>query len=76
MLNIDIHEACDTINRYAVTIGGTYHGGAWLHDQLMRVFEDGITEAVTISCELSYGATVRETEATIHRDGRLELNPV
>ena len=75
MANINISaviDSCDTLAHRIITVGGKRHGSVFLFDQCMRAFTAKLpAEAVTFS--VYYNAPVMKNgEATIHRDGRLE----
>ena len=70
-----IIEACDKVARRCITIGGKYHGSAWLFDQAMRAFDHKAIEAVTYEVYIN-APVMKQGEATIHRDGRLEMRTV
>lgn len=67
-----IIKACDHIARVCTTIGGGWHGSAWLFDKVMRAFDHKAVEAVTYECYLN-APVMRAGEVTIHRDGHYEI---
>ena len=74
-LNTDaIIKACDTLARRVTTIGGEYHGSPFLFDKCMRAFTNKAlpAEAITFSVFINT-PVLKPGEATIHRDGRLEM---
>ena len=69
-------QACDTISHRCTMIAGTHHGSAWLFDKLMRYFDsDKAATSVTIPVFLN-APILKEGEATIGRDGSLQMRTV
>ena len=79
MYNFDvvaILDACDTLARRITEVGGKHHGSAFLFDQCMRAFDAKLpAEAITFSVFIN-APVMQPGEATIHRDGRLEMRTV
>ena len=69
-------NACDTLSNRIITVGGERRGSAFLIDQCMRAFDCKLpAEAVTFSVFIN-APVMKDGEATIHRDGRLEMRTV
>ena len=67
-----IITACDTLARRIITIGGEWHGSAWIFDQCMRAFDNSKLPAQAITFSVYYNSPVMKPgEATISRDGSL-----
>ena len=77
-LNTDaIITACDSLAHKVITIGGKYHGSVFLFDQCMRAFDNKRLPAQAITFAVYFNAPVmKEGEATIYRDGRLEMKTI
>ena len=77
-ININaVAAACDRIISKTVTREGTRHGSAWLFDQCMRAFDFKALPAQAITFKVFFNAPVmREGEATIYRDGRVEFRTI
>ncbi|MBP5461177.1 MAG: hypothetical protein J6Y20_03535 [Lachnospiraceae bacterium] len=72
-----VSEACDKVSRKVTTICGTHHGSAWLFDQCMRAFDSKALPAQAITFSVFFNSPVMlDGEATIYRDGRVELRTV
>ena len=73
-LNIGaVLKTCDVLARRIVTIGGEYHGSSFIFDKVMRAFEGNLpAEAITFSVFINSPVNA-PGEATIHRDGHLEM---
>lgn len=69
-----IIDACDTLSRRAITIGGEYHGSVFLFDQCMRAFTNRHlpAQAITFSVYLGYPVN-QDGLAQIERDGTLTI---
>lgn len=76
-INIDgVYEATNTLYHRIITIEGHRHGAAWIYDQCMRAFDAlPAAEAVTFSVYIN-SPVMKPGEATIHRDGRLEMHTI
>jgi len=77
-LNVQaVIEACDTLARRITEVGGKHHGAPWLFDQCMRAFDSKAlpAEAITFSVFIN-SPVMKPGEATIHRDGWLEMRTV
>ena len=76
MDNLDILamiDASDKVARRCIEICGAHHGSAWLLSKSVRFFErEQAAQAVTIPVYIN-APVMRPGEATIHRDGRLEM---
>ena len=71
-----VNNACDTLSHRIITVGGERHGSAFLFDKCMRAFDCKLpAEAITFSVFINY-PVMSPGEATIHRDGRLEMRTV
>lgn len=69
-------NACDTLSRRIITVGGERRGSAFLFDQCMRAFDCKLpAEAITFSVFIN-APVMKAGEATIHRDGRLEMRTI
>lgn len=69
-------EACDTLSHRIITVGGKYHGSVFLFDQCMRAFTGKLpAEAITFSVFIN-APVMKDGEATIYRDGRLEMRTI
>lgn len=69
-------NACDTLSHRIITVGGERRGSAFLFDECMRAFDCKLpAEAVTFSVLIN-APVMKAGEATIHRDGRLEMRTV
>ena len=77
-INIDgVYEATNTLYHRILTIGGQRHGAAWIYDQCMRAFDCEALPAEAITFSVYIGSPVMKPgEATIHRDGRLEMHTI
>lgn len=77
MTNIHIDKlinSCDTLAHRITTIGGEFHGASWIFNQCMRAFDNDALPAQAITFSVFINAPVMKAgEATIHRDGRLEM---
>lgn len=74
MLNYNtIITAAEYIARHCTNIADTMHGRVWLADKLIRAFESSpATEAITFNVYLQ-APVFCDGEATVHRDGNVEL---
>lgn len=74
-LNVSaIITACDKVARRCATIGGGYHGSAWLFDKAMRAFDNSHLPALSVTYEVTFNAPVtRKGFAEIDRDGNLRM---
>ena len=69
-------ETCDTLARRCIKLADTYHGSAWLFDKLMRAFENSpATVAITIPVYIG-SPVMKPGEATICRDGSLQMHTI
>ena len=69
-------NACDTLSHRIITVGGERRGSAFLFDKCMRAFDCKLpAEAITFSVFIN-APVMKDGEATIHRDGRLEMRTV
>jgi hypothetical protein len=69
-------NACDTLSRRVTSVEGERRGSAFLFDNCMRAFDCKLpAEAVTFSVFIN-APVMRAGEATIHRDGQLEMRTV
>lgn len=69
-----IIDSCDTLGRMIISVGGKNHGSTFLFDKCMRAFTD-VVPAEAITFEVYFNAPIMKPgEATIHRDGRLEMH--
>ena len=80
MTNINIEkliEACDTLQRRTTYAKGCMHSSSKCFDACMRAFDkhDLPAEAVTFRIFLN-APVMKYGEATIHRDGRMEMRTV
>lgn len=77
-INIEqVIKACDSLAQKAVTIGGEYHGSAFLFNQCMRAFDNSKIPAQAITFSVFLNAPVmKDGEATIDRDGHLEIRTI
>lgn len=74
-LNITaVADACDKLAHRIIEVEGTRHGAAFLFDQCMRAFDNKALPAnsITFSVFIDY-PVMKPGEATIHRDGTLEM---
>ena len=80
MIDIDIAnvlKACDTLSQRIITIGGKYHGSAFIFDQCMRAFDCKSLPAQAVTFDIFINAPVMKPgRATIYRDGRLEMHTI
>lgn len=76
-INIDgVINACETLAHRIITIGGERHGSAFIFDKCMRAFDCGMpAEAITFSVFIN-APVMKDGEATIHRDGTLEMHTI
>lgn len=77
-INLDaILTACDQLAARIATIGGEYRGSAYIFDKCMRAFTNKALPAEAVTFAVHIAAPVgRDAEATIHRDGRMEITLV
>lgn len=69
-------NACDTLSHRIITVGGERRGSAFLFNKCMRAFDCKLpAEAVTFSVFIN-APVMKDGEATIHRDGRLEMRTI
>lgn len=73
---INIIKASEKVAHRCTKIAGTQHGSTWLADKLIRYFEkEPAAESITFDVFLN-APVMMDGEATIHRDGRLEMRTV
>lgn len=74
-INIDgILEASRLLANRTITIGGERHGSPFIFNQCMRAFDHKALPAQAITFSVYLNAPIMaEGEATIYRDGRLEI---
>lgn len=80
MTNINIDKliaSCDSLAHKIVTIGGEHHGSSFIFNQCMRAFDCKAlpAEAITFSVFLN-APVMKDAEATIYRDGTLEIHTI
>lgn len=69
-------NACDTLSHRIITVGGEHMGSVFLFDKCMRAFDCKLpAEAITFSVFFNT-PVMKAGEATIYRDGRLEMRTV
>lgn len=70
-------ESCDLLASRIVMIGGEHHGSSFIFNQCMRLFDNKRlpAEAVTFSVFIN-APVMKPGEATIYRDGRLEMHTI
>ena len=67
-------ESCDRLSHKVTTIGNQFHGSAYLFNVCMRAFDCKALPAEAVTFSVHYGYPVNmDGEATIHRDGTLEM---
>lgn len=72
-----VDAACVKLAHRIIEVGGKRHGAAFLFDQCMRAFDNKALPAEAITFSVFFNAPVmHEGEATIHRDGTLEMHTV
>lgn len=77
---INIEGVIDAANKLywrTSTIGGHLHGAVWIFDQCMRAFDCSAlpAEAITFSVHIAPPVNL-PGEATIYKDGRLEMHTI
>lgn len=79
MTNLNISQiinACDTLSNRIISIGDEFHGSSWIFNQCMRAFDNALpAQAITFSVFIN-SPVMKDGEATIYRDGRLEMRVV
>ena len=69
-------KSAEYISRHCIRICDTQHGSAWLFDKLARFFDQNkAVESVVIQVFLN-APLMCEGEATIHRDGSVQLRRI
>ena len=75
--NIDVSsviDGCDFIARHVTTIGGKYHGSAWLFDKCMRAFDNKHLPAQSITFAVFHNYPVgKPGTAEIDRQGHVTM---
>lgn len=76
-INIDgVIAACDTLQRRTIPTKGCMHSSVRCFDACMRAFDSKLpAEAVTFRIFLN-APVMKPGEATIHRDGCLEMRTI
>lgn len=77
-INIDkLIQSCDTLQKHTALMDGCLHSSVRCFDACMRAFDRKVlpAEAITFKVYLSYPVD-SYGEATIHRDGRMEIRRV
>ena len=74
-INVDeIIKSCDKLQRRTISLKGYAHGSCRFFNICMRAFDCKVpAEAVTFRVFLN-PPVMKEAEATIYRDGRLEVH--
>lgn len=73
---INIIKASEKVAHRCTKIAGTQHGSTWIADKIIRYFEkENAAESVTFEVFLT-APVMKNGEATIHRDGRLEIHTI
>ena len=70
-------ESCDALQRRTIWKEGFMHSSCMCFDACMRLFDRKTLPAEAVTFRVFFNAPVmKQGEATIHRDGRMEMRTV
>ena len=70
-------DSCDALQRRTIWKEGFMHSSSRCFDACMRLFDTKHAPAESVTFRVFFNAPVmKEGEATIHRDGRMEMRTV